>query len=281
MDNVIEKIADTLVKAGSTFSNSKYLCYENAINNEKNETSKWVLETIVENAKIAQKQKSPLCDDTGIPHILIEIGGSKSLSANLLLEIKKGVALGLRKLPGRPMAIKGDEFERLDQSGGLDNDPAAVLPAPFLIKYIKEDVLRVNILMFGGGPAIRGKTYRIFHKHDINEIKKELIAWGKESIADLGCTPSTLAIGIGRSHFEAASLMVESQIYGSYFKQNEFENEITNEINKANIGPLGLGGNISVLGTFIKIGPQRASGVRIACMRPCCCFEPRLASVEL
>lgn len=52
-------------------------------------------------------------------------------------------------------------------------------------------------------------------------------------------------------------------------------------MNDANIGPLGLGGRHSVLATFAKIGPQRASGVRIVALRPCCCFEPRRASVEL
>ena len=62
---------------------------------------------------------------------------------------------------------------------------------------------------------------------------------------------------------------------------NEMEREITRRVNDANIGPLGLGGNTSVLATFMKVGPQRASGVRIVCVRPTCCFEPRIATVEL
>ncbi|NLD94481.1 MAG: fumarate hydratase, partial [Fibrobacter sp.] len=44
---------------------------------------------------------------------------------------------------------------------------------------------------------------------------------------------------------------------------------------------IGLNGKTSVLATFMKIGPQRASGVRVVCLRPCCCFEPRRASVLL
>ena len=51
-------------------------------------------------------------------------------------------------------------------------------------------------------------------------------------------------------------------------------------MNEANIGPLGLHGKTSVLATFMKVGPQRASGVRIVCVRPACCIEPRIASVE-
>ncbi|GFI49327.1 hypothetical protein IMSAGC020_00524 [Lachnospiraceae bacterium] len=75
--------------------------------------------------------------------------------------------------------------------------------------------------------------------------------------------------------------MMQSMIDGTYDKQSETEQEITQRVNEANIGALGLGGNTTVLATFMKVGPQRASGVRIVCMRPCCCFEPRIASVEL
>ena len=62
---------------------------------------------------------------------------------------------------------------------------------------------------------------------------------------------------------------------------HDFEKTITKKVNEAGIGALGLGGNHSVMATFAKVGPQRASGVRIVALRPCCCFEPRRASVEL
>lgn len=90
-----------------------------------------------------------------------------------------------------------------------------------------------------------------------------------------------MAIGIGRSQFEATSLMLEAMVYGNYGKQGELEQEITDKVNESNVGALGLGGRTSVLATFMKVGPQRASGVRIVCIRPCCCIEPRRASVEL
>ena len=56
---------------------------------------------------------------------------------------------------------------------------------------------------------------------------------------------------------------------------------ITNRINKCNIGPLGLKGKTTALASFLRVGPQRASGVRIVCLRLCCCVEPRVASVLL
>lgn len=283
MDNqlIIEKVSKTLVEAGSTFLPDKKRAYQRAIEKESNPQSKWTLEKILENAEAAEANLSPLCDDTGIPHIVLEVGKNKAVTGEMLEAIKEGVREGLRKLPGRPMAIKGDDMQRIEQSLGMEEDPGKLDAAPILIRTTEEDTIKLHILMFGGGPAIRGKTYRIFHKHNKQVVIDEIIEWAKESTKQLGCTPGTLAIGIGRSHYEAASMMLQSLVDGTYDVQSEVEKEITDKVNASDVGPLGLGGDTTVLATFMKVGPQRASGVRVVCMRPCCCFEPRIATVEL
>ena len=280
-DEIAALVRDTLVEAGSTFRPDKIAAYQRAISAEQNDKARWVLETIIDNAAAAETGRGPLCDDTGIPHLVLEVGEDRAVTGRMLDAIRHGVADGLRALPGRPMGIMGDDGHRIDQSGGLDPDPAGVEPAPILRRRCKEDVMRLHILMFGGGPAIRAKTYRVFHKHSTETVLNEIVEWAKEGVAQLGCTPCTLAVGIGRSHFEATSLMLQAQVDGSYDVQSEMEQEITRRVNAAGIGPLGLGGSTSVLATFLKVGPQRASGVRIVCVRPTCCFEPRIATVEL
>ena len=278
----VEAVKDTLVAAGSTFREDKVNAYERAIQKERDPKAKWVLETVLENARVAEKNRTPLCDDTGIPHLVLEIGRKRAVSGELLEAIRTGVAEGLRALPGRPMAIMGDDLKRIDQSGGLSDDPAALEPAPILMHPSEdENALRLHILMFGGGPAIRGRSYRVFHKHSVAVVKDEIVKWATEAVAQLGCSPCTLAVGVGRSHYEAAAMMLEAQTFGRYDCQSEIEREITDRVNASDIGPLGLHGDTSVLATFLKVGPQRASGVRIVCLRPCCCFEPRIASVDL
>lgn len=281
MSDIVEKVRDTLVEAGSTFSEDKKCAYKKSIKKECSPSSKWVLETILENAEVAEKNKSPLCDDTGIPHLFLELGKNRSLTGQMLEEIKQGVVEGLKVLPGRPMAIKGTDLQRIDQSQGLSENSEDVLPAPIIIKNIDEDIVRLHILMQGGGPAIRGKTYRVFHKHSVEVVVDEIVEWAIEGVAQLGCTPCTLAVGMGRSQLEATAMMTEAQVFGKHIEQSELEQKITDRVNESRIGALGLGGDISVLSTFVKVGPQRASGVRVVCIRPCCCFEPRLASVEL
>lgn len=280
-DRIIEIVSNGLVASGSSFPPDKKAAYERAISKEINPQAKWVLAKILENAIVAEKNQSPLCDDTGIPHLVLDVGPNCSVSGELLESIKEGVSQGLRKLPGRPMSIKGDDMQRLDQSLGMDDDPGALEIAPILIRSIKENKIKLHILMFGGGPAIRAKTHRVFHKHSVDMVIDEIISWATEGTKLLGCTPCTIAVGIGRSHYEATSMMLQAIVDGSYDKQSELERKITDGVNASGVGALGLGGNTTVLATFMKVGPQRASGVRIVCMRPCCCAEPRIATIEL
>ncbi len=282
MDNIIEKVASCLVKAGSTFREDQKEAYRRAIAKEPGTSSCWVMQQVLDNALVAEKTCGPLCDDTGIPHVFIEVGKNRALTGQMMADIKEGIREGLRRLPGRPMAIKGDDYERIDQSGGLNEDSGALLPSPFLIKEVEEDdTLRLTVLMLGGGPAIRGITQRVFHKHSVQVVIDEIVNRATPAVCQLGCSPCTLAIGIGRSQFEATSLMMEAMAKGDFGVQSDFEKTITDRVNESNTGALGLGGKTSVLATFAKVGPQRASGVRIVALRPCCCFEPRRASVEL
>lgn len=282
MNEVIDKVAKCLVTAGSTFREDQKEAYRKAIASENNEASCWVMKQVLENAFVAEKNCGPLCDDTGIPHVFIEVGKNRALTGQMMADIKEGIRQGLRQLPGRPMAIKGSDYERIDQSGGLDEDSGALAPSPFLIRECEDDdALRLTILMLGGGPAIRGITHRVFHKHSVQAVIDEIVARAIPAVSQLGCSPCTLAIGIGRSQFEATSLMMEAMAKGNYDVQSDFEKTITTRVNESNTGALGLGGNHSVIATFAKIGPQRASGVRIVALRPCCCFEPRRATIEL
>ena len=270
-----------LVKAGTSFRADQVKAYKSAILKETNKNARWVLERILENAKTAQRNIFPLCDDTGIPHAFIEIGKEVVLPNDWLTAVSDGVVQGLRAMPGRPMAVKGNPVERVEQSKGLFNDPGRLSLAPVIVKPVKGDRLKITILLLGGGPEIRARTYRVFHKRNMDVVLDEVIKWTTLEVKNLGCTPCAPAIGIGRSHVEASALMLEAMRTGNLNRQSPWEKRVTEAINASKVGPLGLGGSTTALGTFIKIGPLRASGVRIVSMRPGCCFEPRKATVVL
>ncbi|MBR0369585.1 MAG: fumarate hydratase [Methanobrevibacter sp.] len=280
--DIVDKVSDSIIKASTNLSDDKRNALKSAIENESNENASWALTQILENYEVAQKTKFPLCDDTGIPHVIIEMGSNRQITQDLISQINEGIYQGLNKLPARPMAVKGNSIERIEQSQGLYEDPGLMKPASFLIDNAENpDALNIHFLLQGGGPEIRAKTYRVYHKRSFDIVINEAIDWLKDSLKLLGCTPSIPAIGIGRSHYEASSLMLKSMVYGNLDDLSDEEKYVTQKLNQTNIGPLGFGGNTTVLGTFIKIGNQRASGVRIVSVRPSCFVEPRKATLRL
>lgn len=289
--DIINKVSDSIIKASTTFSKDHKNALINAIKSEENTNSLWVLEQILENFKIAEKTGFPLCDDTGIPHAIIEVGKNREITGELINQIKEGIYLGLESLPGRPMAVKGNDTERIEQSLGLYENPGMVRSPSFLIETqndystyghnIDKNCLNIHFILLGGGPEIRAKTYRIFHKRSHLKLLDEAISWLINSLGKLGCTPTIPSIGIGRTHFEATSLMLKSLVHGNLNNQSSIEKYVTNSINRSGIGPMGLGGETTALGTFVNIGNQRASGVRILSIRPSCFVEPRVATLKL
>lgn len=279
--NISDLVKDAVIEASTTFREDQLEAYKRAIKIEENENAKWVLELLLENARIAKKEKVPLCDDTGIPHVLVELGPKTELPTNFFQSIEEGVAMGLRKLPGRPMAVRGNDLERMGQEKGLYSDPGKVIPPGVLVDTMDSDGVKIHLLMLGGGPEIRARTYRVFHKRDHENLFKESLTWMRSEITKLGCTPCIPAIGIGRTHFEASSLMLKAMAYSDLRNQSKIEQKITQSLNSFNVGALGMGGSVTALGTLIKVGPQRASGVRIVSMRLCCSVEPRKSSIYL
>ncbi|MCZ3366339.1 MULTISPECIES: fumarate hydratase [Methanobacterium] len=278
---IVNLIRDAVIEASTTFRKDQFDAYKRAVDMETNENTSWMLELLIKNAEIANKNKVPLCDDTGIPHVLVEIGENVSLPANFFEDIKFGIEKGLIELPARPMAVRGNGIERIEQSKGLYTDPGKLTPPSFILDKSRSDGVNIHILMLGGGPEIRASTYRVFHKRDNRKVFNEVKTWMKSEVKMLGCTPCIPAVGIGRTHFEASSLMVKAMAYGNLNEQSKIEEEITESINSSKVGALGIGGSVTALGSFVRIGPQRASGVRILSMRPCCCVEPRRSSVFL
>lgn len=289
--DIVNDISKSIISASTTISDDKLKALERAIDGEINENARWALSQMLENYHVAQKTRFPLCDDTGIPHVIVEVGSEREISGELLNQIQEGVALGLDNLPARPMAVKGNEIERVEQSEGLYEKPGMLRPASILIdnvndessykRDIKADTLNLHFILEGGGPEIRAKTYKVYHKRSFFNVVDTAVDWLKESLNLLGCTPSIPSIGIGRTHYEANALLLKSIAYGNLDNQSEVENYVCGQLNKTGIGPMGFGGKTTVLGSFVNIGFQRASGVRIVAVRPSCFVEPRVATLKL
>ena len=272
---------DALVQASTTFRPDQVEAYQTALERETSPQGRWVLEQILKNAAVAREKKFPLCDDTGIPHVVLQIGEQLRFTGKVFQAVAEGIRKGLRDLPGRPMAVRGEGLERLGQTLGMYDDPGKLEAAPFSLYWIPGNVLKITVLMLGGGPEIRGKTMRVFHRHRGENVIEEAGRWAAEAAAALGCTPCVPVIGIGRTQYEAAALQLAAALEGDFTRQSPWEARITEMVNNTGVGPLSLGKSVTALGSFVKIGPARASGVRIVSLRLGCCFDPRRATVVL
>lgn len=281
---IFDAAVHAVIEASTSYSPDHLKDYQRALSLEENPTAKWILQMIIENATIAQRDRLPLCDDTGIPYVLIEVGADSRIEGNIAKvydSINRGIAEGLRLLPGRPMAVNGDDYERISQCSGLSSDSGMVYPAPIRVKIIPGHNIKISVLMLGGGPEIRSLTFRIFHHHSLELFVKEIAARTSEMAVNLGCTPCIPAVGIGRTHYEATCLMMDAMTYGKFSEESAIEKKITDIVNESNTGSLGVGGSITALRSFVQVGHQRASGVRIVCIRPGCIVDPRRCTVVL
>ena len=89
--DLIDLIKKAVIDASTTFRDDQLDAYNRAIEAETNDNAKWVLELLLENARIAKANKFPLCDDTGIPHILIEVGNDVQLAGGFFQDIKVAI----------------------------------------------------------------------------------------------------------------------------------------------------------------------------------------------
>jgi fumarate hydratase subunit alpha len=205
---LVDLIKKAVIEASTNFRNDQLDAYTRALEDETSDNAKWVLELLLENARIASKDRVPLCDDTGIPHILVEVGNNSQLPKGFFQDVNIGISDGLRELPARPMAVKGNSIDRIEQSKGLYKHPEKLLAPSFAVDTMEEEGVKIHVLMLGGGPEIRANTYKVFHKRDHRKVFNEVLTWLRSEITMLGCTPCIPSVGIGRTHFVASSLML-------------------------------------------------------------------------
>ena len=86
-NEIVQKVADCLVRAGSAFREDQKEAYRRAIGSETNGHTCWVMKQVLENALVAEDRRSPLCDDTGIPHLFLEVGPNRTVSGELMQQI--------------------------------------------------------------------------------------------------------------------------------------------------------------------------------------------------
>jgi len=231
---------------------------------EKLETetaAKFTLQKILNNAKVAKKQKLPLCQDTGTAIWFIEIGHQVELSEPLENILQQATATAYQKHHLRASQVKDPIFDR---SNTGDNTPAIIH-----LRQVAGDKLKLTFLPKGGGADNKSQLTMLRPADGKQGVIDFVVKVAKEA-GGSSCPPWILGIGIGGSFDTVASLAKEAIIInpsdtlyqgGKYLKLAE---EITNEVNQLKIGTLGFGGTQTILATKIKVAPCHIASLPVA-----------------
>lgn len=222
--------------------------------------AKSILNEIIENAEIAFKEKIPLCQDTGTANFFIKIGQDiKIIGGNIHIAINKGLASAytnnyLRK------SIVSDPFDRKNTK---DNTPANIY-----IDIVEGDKIEIAFMPKGGGSENASALKMLTPSDGWDGVKGFVIEAIKAKGAN-ACPPIIVGIGIG-GDFASVGKIAKKALFrkiGSRNNDPEYalkEKELLEDINKLNIGPMGMGGKITALDVFIEARPTHIASLPTA-----------------
>jgi len=229
----------------------------------KNETwpiAKDILEKIMLNADIAKNENVPMCQDTGMACIFVEIGQDVHIiGGGLDLAINEGVRQGYEEGYLRKSVVK-DPIDRINTK---DNTPAVIT-----YDIVQGKKLKIIVAPKGFGSENMSQIKMLKPSDGIEGVKDFILKVVKEAGPN-PCPPMVIGIGIGGTFDKAASLSKRALIRSTGIRNlnlyyADLERELLNKINSLGIGPQGFGGLTTALAVNIEVFPTHIAGLPVA-----------------
>jgi fumarate hydratase subunit alpha len=227
---------------------------------ENNKRAKEILRAIIRNALIAKREKLAICQDTGLPCVFVELGQDVRITGDLKKAINEGVELGYRRSFLRDSIIK-DPLSRIKPG---------YQPAVIHIDIVKGNKVKLTVLPKGFGCENKTQLKMFNPTAKIEEVKKFIVDTVKTAGAD-ACPPYIVGVGIGGTADYACFLAKKALLRKVKSKKAKgksyiykLEQDLLKEINRLNIGPMGLGGKTTALGINIETYPTHIAGLPVA-----------------
>lgn len=227
-------------------------------NSEKREKN--ILSLLLENEKVANLEKVPLCQDTGMAIVNLEIGQDVCfVNGDLNEAINQAVKEAYSNHYLRFSVVDDPLFERKNTN---DNTPAVIH-----YEIVKGDKVKITCLAKGFGSENASKLVMLNPSDGIEGVKKEVINRVKEKGAN-ACPPLTIGIGIGGTMDQCAYLskkaLLRNELHNANKNYKELEEELLQEINKLDIGPAGLHGRNTCIKVAIEYAPTHIAGLPLS-----------------
>ena len=226
----------------------------------KDEQEKMLLDAIIKNCEIAKNKRLPLCQDTGISMFFVE-QGKVEIEGGLDIKdlINKAVSEVYSQKKLRPSIIS----DPINGQNTGDNTPAVIH-----IEHNNSDSLKIKFMAKGGGSENASGVTAINPSDGFEGIKEYVKALVKEKGIN-ACPPLLIGIAIGGT-VEQAALASKKALFRKIGKRNpdvayaKREKELKTELNKLNVGAMGLGGNCTVMDVFIEALPRHMATMNVA-----------------
>ena len=262
---ISKNIKEMCIEANHYLSKDMDTAMKQAEQDEKSPLGKQILGQLQENLKIAADDMIPICQDTGMAVIFLEIGQDVHLEGGLLEEaVNEGVRQGYTEGFLRKSVVK----DPLIRENTKDNTPAVLHT-----KIVAGDKVKIKVAPKGFGSENMSRVCMLKPADGIEGVKNAVIETVKLAGPN-ACPPVVVGVGVGGT-FEKCALLAKKALTRDIDSENsieyvaELEKELLNEINKLNIGPGGLGGNVTALGVNIETYPTHIAGLPVA-VNMCC-----------
>ena len=265
VEEITKNIKEMCIEANHYLSEDMDAAMKQAVETEKAPLGKQILTQLQENLQIAAKDMIPICQDTGMAVIFLEIGQDVHFEGGSLEDaVNEGVRQGYVDGFLRKSVVK----DPLIRENTKDNTPAVIHT-----KIVQGDRVKIKGAPKGFGSENMSRVFMLKPAEGIEGVKHAVLTAVKDAGPN-ACPPMVVGVGIGGT-FEKCALMAKEALtreVGSHSTipyVRELEEELLSKINSLGIGPGGLGGTTTALAVNINTYPTHIAGLPVG-VNICC-----------
>lgn len=264
-EEIISNIREMCIEANHMLTPDMQKALECAVTDEKSSIGQKVLGQLQDNLQIAQEDTIPICQDTGMAVVFLEIGQDVHFEGGSLTDaINEGVRQGYVDGYLRKSVVK----DPLIRENTKDNTPAVIY-----YDLVPGDKVRITVAPKGFGSENMSRIFMLKPADGIEGVKNAILTAVKDAGPN-ACPPMVVGVGIGGT-FEKCTLLAKKALTRPVDERSsipyvkELEEEMLTTINRLGIGPGGLGGSTTALAVNINTYPTHIAGLPVA-VNICC-----------
>ena len=265
VEEISKNIKEMCIEANHFLSKDMDIAMKNAVSTEKSPLGKKILSQLQDNLKIAGEDMIPICQDTGMAVVFLEIGQDVHFEGGDLEDaVNEGIRRGYVDGYLRKSVVK----DPILRENTKDNTPGIIH-----YKIVPGDQVKIKVAPKGFGSENMSRVFMLKPADGIEGVKEAVLTAVKDAGPN-ACPPMVVGVGIGGT-FEKCALMAkealtrEVGIHSDIPYVKELEEELLERINKIGIGPGGLGGSTTALAVNVNTYPTHIAGLPVA-VNICC-----------